>query len=175
MVRGMEAHPHMNTAHDVLAFAEALQIHTTRMWAWAQGISVAVTIVDLDDGRIILEFARVVPGTESVSRVPALPAAGAVVDEMEAAAEVTVDEMEREPAAAEDDGIMYPWGVLRYDADGSVALLITHPDGWRVENAEATARAVSRFTFAWGVSLEVFVAPPVPPFFYRAAAQVLAQ
>ncbi len=171
MGRGMEAHPHMNTAHNVLAFAEALQTHTTRMWAWAQGISMAVTIVDLDDGRIILEFARVAPGTESVSRVPALPTAGAAVDEMTTATATTFDDDD----AVEVDALMYPWGVLRYDADGSVALLITHPDGWRVENAEATARAVSRFTFAWGVSLEVFVAPPVPPFFYRAAAQVLAQ
>lgn len=83
--------------------------------------------------------------------------------------------MANQPGGSGVDGIMYPYGVLRYDADGSVALLITHPDGWLVENAEATAHAVSRFTFAWGVQIEVMVDPPVPPFFYRAALGVLAE
>ena len=165
----------MNTIPDtesVLAFAEALQFHTTRMWSWSPGVSVAVTIVDLDDGRIILGFARVKPGTEAVGRAQAIPTAGAVVDEMETA---TATDFDDATEADKADRLMYPYGVLRYDADGSVALLITHPDGWRVENAEATARAVSRFTFAWGIALEVMVDTPAPPFFYRSIPQVLAE
>lgn len=161
----------MNDA-DVLAFAEALQDHTRVAWAWAPAISYAVTVVDVDDGRLILEFERVQPGTEAVRRAHGRPTAVATVDGM---ARTPVTDTELATDADRARGLSYPWGVLRYDADGSVALLITHPDGWRLENAEATARAVCRFTFAWAVTLENRLDAPTPPFFYRAGPQVLAE